>query len=73
MSKIVLPVCSGYSSVAHQASAQADLLCATSSSLASSLRVNADESQQTLEEMTGCCSHLHSSVSGTELLQLSFF
>ncbi|XP_045921769.1 kinesin-like protein KIF11 [Micropterus dolomieu] len=57
-------ISSGYSSVAHQASAQADLLCATSSSLASSLRVNADESQQTLEEMTGCCSHLHSSVSG---------
>ncbi|KAM7385191.1 hypothetical protein PAMP_001286 [Pampus punctatissimus] len=57
-------VSSGCSTVEHQASAQADLLSSTSSSLASSLRLSADESQQTLEEMTGCCSHLHSSVSG---------
>ncbi|KAI3363519.1 hypothetical protein L3Q82_012119 [Scortum barcoo] len=55
-------ISSGCSRVEHQASAQADLLCSTSSSIASSLRLNADESQQTLEEMTGCCSHLHSSV-----------
>lgn len=48
----------------RQASAQADLLSSTSSSLASSLRLSADGSQQTLEELTGCCSHLHSSVSG---------
>ncbi|XP_044070559.1 kinesin-like protein KIF11 [Siniperca chuatsi] len=57
-------ISSGCSTVEHQASAQADLLSSTSSSLASSLRLNADESQQTLEEMTGCCSHLHGSVSG---------
>ncbi|KAM7408248.1 hypothetical protein PAMA_002108 [Pampus argenteus] len=57
-------VSSGCSTVERQASAQADLLSSTSSSLASSLRLSADESQQTLEEMTGCCSHLHSSVSG---------
>uniref|UniRef100_A0A3B4YM42 Kinesin-like protein n=1 Tax=Seriola lalandi dorsalis TaxID=1841481 RepID=A0A3B4YM42_SERLL len=50
--------------VEHQASTQADLLSSTSSSLASSLRLNADESRRTLEEMTGCCSHLHRSVSG---------
>uniref|UniRef100_A0A3Q0S161 Kinesin-like protein n=1 Tax=Amphilophus citrinellus TaxID=61819 RepID=A0A3Q0S161_AMPCI len=50
--------------VEHQASAQADLLSSTSSSLASSLRVTAGESQQSLEEMSGCCSHIHSSVSG---------
>lgn len=60
-------MCSGCSKVEHQASAQADLLSSTSSSLASSLRLNADESQQALEEMTGCCSYLHSSVSGTKL------
>ncbi|XP_053292694.1 kinesin-like protein KIF11 isoform X1 [Pleuronectes platessa] len=54
----------GCSTVEHQASTQADLLCSTSLSLASSLRLSADESQQTLEEMTGCCSHLHNSVSG---------
>ncbi|XP_042357940.1 kinesin-like protein KIF11 [Plectropomus leopardus] len=57
-------ITSGCTSVEHQASAQADLLSSTSSSLASSLRLTADESQQALEEMTGCCSHLHSSVSG---------
>uniref|UniRef100_A0A8C3ARP1 Kinesin-like protein n=1 Tax=Cyclopterus lumpus TaxID=8103 RepID=A0A8C3ARP1_CYCLU len=68
---ISFPVCSGCSSVERQASAQADALSSTSSSLASSLRLNADESRQALEEMTGCCSHLHSSVSGTSFLQLS--
>ncbi|XP_034407180.1 kinesin-like protein KIF11 [Cyclopterus lumpus] len=57
-------ISSGCSSVERQASAQADALSSTSSSLASSLRLNADESRQALEEMTGCCSHLHSSVSG---------
>ncbi|XP_051274007.1 kinesin-like protein KIF11 [Dicentrarchus labrax] len=57
-------ISSGCSTVERQALAQADILSSTSSSLASSLRLNADESQQTLEEMTGCCSHLHSSVSG---------
>lgn len=57
-------ITSGCSRVEQQASAQADLLSSTSSSLASSLRLNADESRQALEEMTGCCSHLHSSVSG---------
>ncbi|XP_032364482.1 kinesin-like protein KIF11, partial [Etheostoma spectabile] len=57
-------ISSGCSSVEHQASAQADLLSSTSSSLASSLRLTADESKQALDELTGCCSHLHSSVSG---------
>ncbi|XP_030298726.1 kinesin-like protein KIF11 [Sparus aurata] len=57
-------ISSGCSSVERQASVQADLLSSTSSSLASSLRQTADESRQTLEEMTGCCAHLHSSVSG---------
>ncbi|KAK2921541.1 kinesin-like protein KIF11 isoform X1 [Channa argus] len=55
---------SGCSTVEHQLSTQADLLSSTSSSLASSLRLNAEESSQTLEEMTGCTSHLQSSVSG---------
>ncbi|TMS04412.1 Kinesin-like protein KIF11 [Larimichthys crocea] len=57
-------ISSGCSAVERQASAQADLLSSTSSALASSLRLTADESHQALEEMTGCCSHLHSSVSG---------
>ncbi|XP_054456823.1 kinesin-like protein KIF11 isoform X2 [Anoplopoma fimbria] len=57
-------ISSGCSTVERQAAAQADVLSSTSSSLASSLRLNADESRQALEEMTGCCSHLHSSVSG---------
>ncbi|TDH01623.1 hypothetical protein EPR50_G00182270 [Perca flavescens] len=57
-------ISSGCSAVEHQASAQADLLSSTSAFLASSLRLSADESQQALDEMTGCCSHLHSSVSG---------
>uniref|UniRef100_A0AAQ5YUS9 Kinesin-like protein n=1 Tax=Amphiprion ocellaris TaxID=80972 RepID=A0AAQ5YUS9_AMPOC len=54
------------STVEGQASAQADLLSSTSSSIASSLRLTADESRQMLEEMSGCCSHLHDSVSGTK-------
>ncbi|XP_029283274.1 kinesin-like protein KIF11 [Cottoperca gobio] len=57
-------ISSGCSAVERRASAQADLLSSTSSSLASSLRLNADESRQALEEMSGCRSHLHSSVSG---------
>uniref|UniRef100_UPI0037E83C87 kinesin-like protein KIF11 n=1 Tax=Semicossyphus pulcher TaxID=241346 RepID=UPI0037E83C87 len=57
-------ISSGCSTVEHQASAQADLLSSTSSSLASSLRLTTDESRQTLDEMTGCCSHLHDAVSG---------
>ncbi|XP_031164435.1 kinesin-like protein KIF11 [Sander lucioperca] len=57
-------ISSGCSTVERQASAQADLLSSTSASLASSLRLSADESQQALDEMTGCCSHLHGSVSG---------
>ncbi|XP_055358789.1 kinesin-like protein KIF11 isoform X3 [Betta splendens] len=55
---------SSLSTVEHQASTQADLLSSTSSSLASSLRLNADESRQTLEEMAGSTSYLHSTVSG---------
>ncbi|XP_026165926.1 kinesin-like protein KIF11 isoform X1 [Mastacembelus armatus] len=57
-------VSSSYSTIECRASAQADLIPATSSTLATSLRLNADESQNTVEEMTSCCSHLHSSVSG---------
>ncbi|XP_076599334.1 kinesin-like protein KIF11 [Chaetodon auriga] len=57
-------ISSGCVTVEQQASARADLLSSTSSSLASSLRLTADENQQTLEEMTGCCSHIHSAVSG---------
>ncbi|XP_068423351.1 kinesin-like protein KIF11 [Clinocottus analis] len=57
-------ISSGCSSVERRASAQTDELSSTSSSLAASLRLNADESRQALEEMTSCCSHLHSSVSG---------
>ncbi|XP_023117335.2 kinesin-like protein KIF11 [Amphiprion ocellaris] len=60
-------ISSGCSTVEGQASAQADLLSSTSSSIASSLRLTADESRQMLEEMSGCCSHLHDSVS--ELVQ----
>uniref|UniRef100_A0AAQ6AEM5 Kinesin motor domain-containing protein n=1 Tax=Amphiprion ocellaris TaxID=80972 RepID=A0AAQ6AEM5_AMPOC len=59
-------ISSGCSTVEGQASAQADLLSSTSSSIASSLRLTADESRQMLEEMSGCCSHLHDSVSGTK-------
>lgn len=58
----------GCSTVEHQVSAQADLLSSSASSLVSSLRLTADESQQSLEEMLGCCSHIHSSVTGTKLL-----
>ncbi|XP_053189347.1 kinesin-like protein KIF11 [Scomber japonicus] len=63
LQKLQENVSSGCSTVERQASAQVELLSSTSSSLASSLRLSADESQQTLEEMKGCCSHLHSSVS----------
>ncbi|XP_034537702.1 kinesin-like protein KIF11 [Notolabrus celidotus] len=57
-------ISSSCSTVECRASAQADLLSSTSSSLASSLRQTTDESLQTLDEMTGCCSHLHGAVSG---------
>ncbi|XP_072246625.1 kinesin-like protein KIF11 isoform X2 [Leuresthes tenuis] len=57
-------ISSSCSSAETQASAQADLLCSTSSSLASSLRLTANDSQQLLEEMSGYCSDLHRSVSG---------
>lgn len=67
-SHCLYPVCSGCSTVECQASAQADLLSSTSSSLASSLRQTTDESLQSLEEMNGCCSHLHSVVSGIKLM-----
>uniref|UniRef100_A0A3P9B1R7 Kinesin-like protein n=1 Tax=Maylandia zebra TaxID=106582 RepID=A0A3P9B1R7_9CICH len=52
------------STVEHQVSAQADLLSSSASSLVSSLCLTADESRQSLEEMSGCCSHIHSSVTG---------
>lgn len=55
----------GCSTVEHQVSAQADLLSSSASSLVSSLCLTADESRQSLEEMSGCCSHIHSSVTGT--------
>ncbi|XP_040928295.1 uncharacterized protein LOC114863488 [Betta splendens] len=54
---------SGLSTAKHQASTQADLLSSTFSYLSSSLRLNADESRQTLEEMAGSTSYLHSTVS----------
>lgn len=54
----------GCSTVEHQVSAQADLLSSSASSLVSSLCLTADESRQSLEEMSGCCSHIHSSVTG---------
>ncbi|XP_030011249.1 kinesin-like protein KIF11 [Sphaeramia orbicularis] len=57
-------ISSGCRSAERSVSSQADLLSSTSSSLASSLRLNADNSQQTLEEVINSCSHLHSSVSG---------
>ncbi|KAK2824688.1 hypothetical protein Q5P01_021863 [Channa striata] len=57
-------ISSGCSTVEHQVSTQADLLSSTSSCLSSALRLNADDSWKTLEELTGCTSHLHSSVSG---------
>ncbi|XP_041865820.1 kinesin-like protein KIF11 isoform X2 [Melanotaenia boesemani] len=63
VAKLQENISSGCSSVATQASAQADLLLATSSSLASSLRLTTAESQQALEEMKGYCTDLHSSVS----------
>lgn len=58
--------CSACSSVEHRASAQVDLLTSTSSALADSLRLSSSRSVQTLEELTGRCSDLHSSVSGRE-------
>ncbi|XP_008320635.1 kinesin-like protein KIF11 [Cynoglossus semilaevis] len=57
-------VSSGCTTIENQALAQVDLLSSNCSSLASSLHLNTEESQQTLEEMMGCCSHLHTSVSG---------
>ncbi|KAF7649356.1 hypothetical protein LDENG_00142330 [Lucifuga dentata] len=51
-------------SAERQASSRADLLSCTSSSLASSLRENAEEGLQTLQEVTGRCSHTHGSLSG---------
>ncbi|XP_042082432.1 kinesin-like protein KIF11 [Haplochromis burtoni] len=54
----------GCSTVEHQVSAQADLLSSSASSLVSSLCLTVDESRQSLEEMSGCCSHIHSSVTG---------
>uniref|UniRef100_A0A3P8WE67 Kinesin-like protein n=1 Tax=Cynoglossus semilaevis TaxID=244447 RepID=A0A3P8WE67_CYNSE len=54
-------VSSGCTTIENQALAQVDLLSSNCSSLASSLHLNTEESQQTLEEMMGCCSHLHTS------------
>ncbi|XP_061545979.1 kinesin-like protein KIF11 [Phycodurus eques] len=56
---------SGCSSVEHQASTRARLLCSTSSSLASMLRVHVDESQRVLGEAGDCCERLRRGVSGT--------
>ncbi|XP_029927094.1 kinesin-like protein KIF11 isoform X2 [Myripristis murdjan] len=52
------------SSMERLASDQADLLSSASSSLASSLRLDAEQSQETLQQLAGRCSGLHSSVSG---------
>ncbi|XP_061823700.1 kinesin-like protein KIF11 [Nerophis lumbriciformis] len=54
---------SGCSVVERQASTQADLLASTSDSLASSLRLHLDQSQGAPEELSGCCSRLHDSMS----------
>ncbi|XP_075996605.1 kinesin-like protein KIF11 isoform X2 [Genypterus blacodes] len=54
----------GCSSVEGQAAAQAELLSSASSSLASSLRVNTEENLQTVQEISGRCDLLHSSISG---------
>lgn len=53
-----------------QGSAQVDLLTSTSSTLADSLRLSSSRSLQTLQELTGCCSDLHGSVTGREPLLL---
>ncbi|XP_077438997.1 kinesin-like protein KIF11 [Vanacampus margaritifer] len=55
---------SGYSSVKCQASTGAELVCATSSSLAKTLRLHVDKSQRALEEAAGYCENIERSVSG---------
>ncbi|XP_023818936.1 kinesin-like protein KIF11 isoform X2 [Oryzias latipes] len=57
-------ISSGCSSVEDQLSGQAQVLHSSSSSIASSLRLTAEENLQFLTEMDGYCSDLHSSVSG---------
>ncbi|KAJ0004813.1 hypothetical protein NQD34_011027 [Periophthalmus magnuspinnatus] len=57
-------ISSGCQSAEQQVNSQAELLSSTSSSLASSLRNNADEKHHTLEEMMASCAHVHTSVSG---------
>lgn len=64
---LVSASCSGLSAAEHRVVTQEDLL----SSLASALRVNADESWQTLEETDGCASYLVSTASGKQTLLLS--
>ncbi|XP_051936738.1 kinesin-like protein KIF11 [Hippocampus zosterae] len=55
---------SGCESLERRGCARADLLCSTSSSLASTLRRHVDESQQTRQEADGCREHLQRGVSG---------
>ncbi|XP_054655258.1 kinesin-like protein KIF11 isoform X2 [Dunckerocampus dactyliophorus] len=54
---------SGCSSRMNRASTQEDLFYSATSSLISSLHLHVDQSQHTLEEASGCCSHLQQSVS----------
>ncbi|XP_057705131.1 kinesin-like protein KIF11 isoform X2 [Corythoichthys intestinalis] len=49
---------SGITTMGNRASAQGVSLCSASLSMASALRLNADESQQTLEEARGRCEQL---------------
>ncbi|XP_072292612.1 kinesin-like protein KIF11 [Eucyclogobius newberryi] len=51
-------------SAEQQMSSQAELLSSTSSSLASSIRHNAEESHHALEEMMASCGSVHTAVSG---------
>lgn len=51
------------SAAESQTSTQQERLSSTTSALVSELRQTADESQQTLEESSGYCSHLHNSLS----------
>ncbi|XP_061692987.1 kinesin-like protein KIF11 [Syngnathoides biaculeatus] len=55
---------SGCSSMEHQAAAQAQVVCSTSSSVASTLRLRTDESQRVLGEASDCCEELRRGVSG---------
>ncbi|KAM9803712.1 kinesin-like protein KIF11 [Neosynchiropus ocellatus] len=54
----------GCSAVEQRAASQAGLLSSASCSLASALRLSLDESRRTLDQLSGCCSGLQTSVAG---------